>query len=159
MVKLKKGSSNSPRLLDLSKYWSKISYVTNTVEFEKELQNQMEDFINTRKKNCKNISSDIKYNKLVPIWKYSTNLISFKKYRSNLKNKLNYYRIPRACHWLSPLILIIMKKLDPSQKWIICEGDFHSAVGNQDLTIIVDILAKPYNYKNGIEVLNAIYKN
>ena len=75
-----------------------------------------------------------------------------------LLNELNYYRIPRACHWISPLIILIMEKLDPSQDWIICKGDNHTAICNKDMTIIVDILAKPYRYKSAEEVLNAINK-
>ena len=81
-----------------------------------------------------------------------------KKYRSSDTMNINYYRICKGCHWMQEAFLYLINKLDPSKKWMILYGDFHSCIINEDRNIVVDLYAKPYKYKTGIESLNAVYK-
>ena len=156
MVKLKEGTTSNPRLLNLNHYWKLISHNIHTDIFKEELKKQMENFINIRKNLYQHISSTVKYDYKTSLWKYSSQPIHFKKYRSDDINSINYYRIPRACHWISHVVLILIEALDPEQTWLIYNVEYHTAILNKNKTLVVDILAAPYGYKTGIDVLNAI---
>ena len=156
-MKIKEGTYINPSLVNIDYFWKYIANYTKDDLFKHKIKEGICSFINRRIQDNPHLKNMI-YNINSPFWYYASKNITFKKYRSSDTMNINYYRICKGCHWMQEAFLYLINKLDPSKKWMILYGDFHSCIINEDRNIVVDLYAKPYKYKTGIESLNAVYK-
>ena len=156
-MKLKEGTINNPKLLNIDYYWKYIKIYTDDIDFKKITKKSIINFISNRI-NEKPFLKNMEFNEKIPYWQYATNYIYFKKYISNDPKDINYYRIAKGCHWMQKSILYLMNKLDSTQEWIILYGNYHSCIINKNRTIVVDLFAKPYKYNTALESLEAVEK-
>ena len=114
-MKLREGNINNPKLLNIDYYWKYLKIFLDDIDFKKITEKSIIDFIYKRISE-KPFLKNLEYTENLPYWKYATNYIYFKKYKSNDPKNINFYRIAKGCHWMQKSMLYLINKEEVVEK-------------------------------------------
>jgi len=164
VIRLKEGTKDDPRLLDIDAYWKYVvPFTKNDPVFDELMEYEITEFFEgCLPESCKNKKEAANkwYHEVKDIgfqhrgFCYDGWILSgFRKHYDN-PNHINHFRIPGSCHWSARFMTYILNKAFPDQNWRTINRAHHSYSINKNKTIIVDILAKPYGFVFGNDVVN-----
>ncbi len=145
-------SDDKVLLLDIDRYWFHIKDYVYEQSVLDELDFQMETFIEQRNEELSSLmgANSLNYKRGTPLQYYGCATEGWFQYEKDheTREQINYYRVPRCCHWIAPVMTELIRHAYPQYEWITIEHDDHSFTFGPEIHVIVDVLSRPYKLRD-----------